>query len=197
MKKILPVFILIAVCVSLVTFIVLSDKPTAQEEVAAPSAGSTDGSMKIVVLDVQHLLNNSAAAESIKTQAIKLTEDFEKELQALDKELREKHKKVIEDNKNKSNEDKIKAREKFEEELKKANEKANDRREKVAKAVNTATQDLRNKILEIVAKIAPTEGYDLILTRQDVVIVSTDYDITNFIMDKLNKELDSVDLKVE
>lgn len=197
MKKILPVFILIAVCVSLVAFIVLSDKPTAQEEASAPTAASTDGSMKIVVLDVQHLLNNSAAAESIKTQAIKLTEDFEKELQALDKELREKHKKVIEDNKNKSNEDKIKAREKFEEELKKANEKANDRREKVARAVNTATQDLRNKILEIVATIAPTEGYDLILTRQDVVIVSKDYDITNFIMDKLNKELDSVDLKVE
>jgi Skp family chaperone for outer membrane proteins len=195
MKKILPLIVSVLVCVSLVAFIVMSDKPTAQEEGAVSQA--SEAAAKIVVLDVQHLLSNSLAAKDIKEQAKKLTEDFEKELKELDADLRKKHEKVIKDNKDKSNEDKVKARRQFEEELKKANDKANDRRIKLAKAVEGASQELRGQIMNIVASMAPKNGYEIVLTRQNIVIVSQKFDITSAVMDELNKEVDAIKLKVE
>lgn len=195
MKKILPILILAGLCISFVTFIVMSDKPIAQEDIK--NIAAVDGQMKIVVLDVQHLLNNSKAAESIREQAVKLTKEFEEDLKKLDTDLRAEHKKIIDDNKDKSKTDKIKAREKFEVEIKKANAKANEKREKVANAVNKATQELRNAILEIVAKEAPAKGYDLILTRGDVVIVSKEYDITSDVMAQLNDKVDTIKLEVK
>lgn len=193
-KKTLSVFVLIALCVSLTVFIVMSDSPNAQNE-DMPQGGET--TLSLVVLDVQGILNNSDASESIKEQARILGEDYQEELAGLENKLRKSQEKILKETKDSPTEEKVKARKGFEKELVEANKQAQEKRKALEEAVNNATQELRQKILEIVAKMATEEGYDLVLSRQDVVIVGQKYDITDQVMERLNSELQEIELEVK
>lgn len=197
-KKFLSILGVLALTVSLSVFMIMSDRPTAVEgdnAKATGEVGSVEG-MTLVVLDVQGVINSSDASKNIQEQATELAKEYQSELSKLEEKLKSSHKKIIDENKDKSKEDRITAARSFEKELAEANKTANEKRRALEQAVEDATQQLRIKILEIVAKMATENEYDMVLSRQNVVIVSPDFDITDDVMERLNNELKEIELKV-
>jgi Skp family chaperone for outer membrane proteins len=151
----------------------------------------------IAVVDVQGLLNDSRAAMSIKKQAQDLRDKYQAEFDKLEKDLRAMEADFVKRREGLSEDDIKKERIAFEEKLREAQTQVRKRRSDLETAVGEATQTLRKKILEHVAKLSTQRDYDLVISRQDVVIVSKDFDITQDIMDLLNDDLKTVELAVK
>ena len=67
--------------------------------------------------------------------------------------------------------------------------------DKLAKQRADARAKLFEKINPILTKYVEENNISLVIDKKDVVSSSTDFDITNIIVERLNKELPSLNLK--
>ena len=151
--------------------------------------------LKIAVVDVQQLMNNSKAAQSIQEQGKNLMKKYEKDMAKLEENLKASEKKVIDAQKEKNEEEFKKQFKSFQGELKESQKKAQELRVNNDKAVAEALNILRDEIVQIVDKMTVENGYDLVITRNDVVTVSRDIDITAEVMKLLDKKLTTVKVR--
>ena len=63
-------------------------------------------------------------------------------------------------------------------------------------ALVKATGSLREEILKIVAQMAEKNGYDIVLTRQNIVIVAKEFDVTQQVLDTLNANVTNIPLNI-
>lgn len=167
------------------------DKPAAPAPVAAASGVS------IAVVDVQALLNDSDAAMDVKKQAAELRNSYQKEFEELEKKLRGMEKDFVAQKDKLSEEQIVAKRKEFEKQLIDAQMQVKKRKKQLEDAVGKATDALRSKILEIVATMSTQRGYHLVISRNDVVIVSSELDVTREVLDKLNEDLKSIKLEIK
>lgn len=168
-----------------------------EEKPAEAVAAGTASGVSIAVVDVQSLLNDSAAALDVKKQAAELRDSYQKEFEELEKNLRGMEKDFVAQ-KDKLNEEQIVAKRKeFEKQLIDAQMQVKKRKKQLEEAVGKATSELRSKILEIVATMSTQRGFQLVISRNDVVIVSSELDITREVMDELNNDLKTIKLDIK
>lgn len=148
----------------------------------------------IAVVDVQSLLSQSDASKDIQKQVKARRDKLQAEFSKYEKELRDNEKSIIEDRANMSAEEFAKKREGFEKDIISKQKIVQDKKSKLESGVTKATTTVRGEIAKIVASIADDRGYDVVLTRQSVVIVSKETDITAEVMEKLNKSLPKLKL---
>lgn len=149
----------------------------------------------IVVVDIQQLMGASKAAKSIQEQGKDLRDSYQKKISEIEKNLKAAEKKLVELSQGDSKEDFDKQKAKFQKELADGQKEVADLNRKLDKAVGDALNKLRDEIVDIVGNMATDRGYDLVISRADVVIVTKDMDITAEVMKKLDKELSSVKVK--
>lgn len=159
---------------------------------------------KIAIVDVRVLMSESKAAKNIQTQVQSHREKFIDELKAteksliedktaLDKQLQEEQEAKAEGKESDfSPEEFMKKAADFEKDLMKSKNDANVRRRDLEVAAGKATQKLRNNIIETVEEIADKEGYTLVLSSQSVVIGTKEFNITDQVMDALNKKVTKI-----
>lgn len=180
---------------------VLPVSACAQEEEAGNAANTASVTtqsvpqQKIAVVDVQQLLIDSKAAVSIKEAANNLREDYQKEIQKIEKELKDEEAEIIKSREGMSQEEFMTKRQEFQKDLLEGQQKVADMNKKLDKAVADSLNEVRDEIIQIVADMSSKEKFDLVISRQDVVIVSKDMDITAQVMDALNKKLPKVKVK--
>lgn len=150
---------------------------------------------KIAIIDVQRVLDESAAAQSIQTQIEENRKLFQEELSEHEKELRETQKELAENDI--SQEEMRERRQNFESQLLETRKLVQQRRRTLEQAANKALTQLREEITKIVASMADKEGYDLILTRQNVILADKDMDLTDEVMETLNKTVTKIELNLE
>ena len=63
------------------------------------------------------------------------------------------------------------------------------------KAIGSALNQLRDNIVEIVGDMATDNGYDLVISRGEVIVVAKTIDITADVMARLNKQVKSISVK--
>lgn len=151
---------------------------------------------KIAVVDIEKLLNESKAGKSIAKQVQDKQAAFQKEFSKKEKELSEAQKKLIEEKKSLSAEDFAKKRKEFEEKLIETRKLFQTRRTTLDRALSEALSELRKNVIEIAATAAEKEGYDVVLTRDSVVIADKDLDITERILKDLNAKIDNIKLSL-
>ncbi len=159
-----------------------------------PSAGDP---LKFAVVDVQMLLTESLGAENIQKQLEKHRESYQKEFSEYERELRNSEQALTEQRAGLAPEEFSKKREEFEEKLLDTRRLVQKRKQSLDKAYTEAMNKLRGEMLRIVAEMADENGYDLVLSRQNVVIVAKEHDITDDVMVRLNKDLPKISVKVE
>ncbi len=164
--------------------------------VFAPIANAQDAkSLNIAVVDVQQLMNNSKAAKSIQDQGKDLRTKYQKKIGKLEDKLKASEKKVVEAGKEQDKEKFIESRKDFQKDLVESQKELRDLNQKLDKAIATALNKLKDEIVDIIDNMTVKNGYDLVLTRADVVTVSKDIDITSKVMDRLNDEVKSIKVK--
>ena len=83
----------------------------------------------------------------------------------------------------------------FNEKVSMYNKKRNKTLNDVAKQKNNAQQTLAKKLTPILTNYAKDNSISFILSKQDIIIGKTELDLTNVIIEILNKEIKTVEIK--
>ncbi len=151
----------------------------------------------VAVLDVQALLTESQAAKSIEKQADERKDKFLAELSKQEQELRDTEKKLSEERASLSKEEFAKTAKEFEEKLMATRQMAQSTKKIYDEATAKALKQLRDKIYEIAQSIASEKGYNLVISKQSVIVGAQDMDITEESMKRLNESISSVTLDIK
>src|SRR5262249_35493877 len=109
----------------------------------------------------------------------------EQSLRAEEKSLSEKQSTMKKDEFQK----KVKA---FEEEVMQTRKDTQDKKKTLDDALEKAVNTLRDNIVTVVEKIAKDKGYDLVITRQNVVVGANSLDVTDDAMKGLNAAVSKI-----
>jgi outer membrane protein len=162
---------------------------------AQAEENSTSTDIKIAVVDIQQLMGASKAAKSIQSQGKSLRDKYQKEIKKIEDDLKATEKKLVELSQGDSKKDFDDQKEKFQKKLVDGQKEVRELNQKLDKSLGDALNKLRDEIVEIVGNMATDRGYDLVISRADVVIVSKKIDITAEVMKELNKNLSTVKVK--
>lgn len=158
--------------------------------------GAAAQTQSLAIVDVKRLLEESKAAQSIQKQVSEKRQVLEDEFANFEDQLRENEKSLAEKRAEGDQEGFAKQRQEYERTLMETRSLVQQKKRALEEAVLQATGRLRQEILKITAGIAEEEGYDVVLTRQNVVIVDKSMDITAEVMTRLNKSLTDIKLDV-
>ena len=161
---------------------------------AAPVAAAE--STRIAVVDVQGLMATAKAGKSIQEQINQQRDSFKNEFAKIEKELGEMQKKLADEKSAKPEEQSARKKE-FETRLMEANKLVQQRRQTLEKGAAEASLNLRKEIVKVVAGIADKEGYDLVITSQNVIVNDKAMDITDQVLAALDKQLPDMKLKLD
>ncbi len=146
----------------------------------------------IAVVDVVVLLRDSKAAKSIEEQIQSQRKSFKNEISAQEKELRKLEEDLVTNKDKLSSDEFIEKRKTFEKKLRELQTNAQKKRFSLDKAASSAVGQLQAEITKIVGQMAKDNDYKLVITRDQVVVVTSDIDITEDVMTALNKKLSKI-----
>jgi outer membrane protein len=178
-------------------FVALAVPALAQDK-AAPAAPATSGKFPpavVAVVDVQKILQDSSAAKSVRDQLATRREGYQKEVTADEKKLRETEKQLATEQGKIPEADFAKKRKDFETNVRAVQQKVQDRSRTLDASFNSALAVIRENLGQIVANAANARGVTLVLDKGQVVVVESSFDMTNQVLDELNKKLPRVDVK--
>ncbi|MCB1681614.1 MAG: OmpH family outer membrane protein [Alphaproteobacteria bacterium] len=161
--------------------------------VAAPAAYAQ---ISIAVVDIEALMSDSTAAKSIKQQVETNRKKFETEMEGLEKQLRDSLEKLKAESKDLSKEDLEKKAQEFEEKRFEARKTLKSRIASLNKGSAEAMNTLTSSIFKVCAKLADEKKYDLIITRNNVIVGAKSLDITPEVMKRLNDTLPDVKVTI-
>lgn len=152
--------------------------------------------VKIAVVDVEKVLNESKAGKNIQKQLSAKREAFQKEFSGRENDLMNAEKDLLKKKKESSAEEFAKERKEFEKQLLETKKLFQKRRNSLDKGLGKALTKLRKSIIQVTAEVADEEKYQVVLTRSSVVIIQKEMDITIKVLKRLDKKTPSIKLDV-
>lgn len=162
----------------------------------APAA-SAASAPSVAVVDADKILAESKAAKSLQSQIKTKKEAFQKEFSAKEKELKKAETDLLGQRESLSAEEFAKKRKAYEEQILETRKLFQKRRNALDSGLAKAMQELRKNIVEAAAQIADTKGYDIVLTRDSVLIAEKSLDITDEVLSALDTKITTIPLQVE
>ncbi len=153
--------------------------------------------VKIAVVDIDKILSESSAGTSIQEQLKKRREAFQKEFSAREDGLTASQKFLMEQKKDLTAEEFASKRQDFEKQLLETKSLFQKRRNALDKGLGSALSELRKNIIQVTAEVAEEKGYQVVITRDSVVIVEKEMDITDIVLSRLNKKVLNIPLDLE
>lgn len=160
-------------------------------------AGAANAETKIAIVNIQKIMSESKAAQSIQGQLNKHRKTFQDEFSKLERDLQDQEKSLVDQRSKLSAEDYAKKRQAFESKVMDTRKLVQKRQQALEGAAGDALNELRQKLVSIVSDISDKDHYDMVLSRQNVLVAGKDMDITDEVMKQLDKQLKEVKLKVE
>lgn len=149
---------------------------------------------RIAVVDVVVLMRESKAAKSLEAQVEAKRKTYRAEIAAEEKKLRAEEDALVKDKATLSAEDFAARRKAFEGKLRALQKSAQSKRAGLEQGSAKSIGRLQTEITKLTAEMATERKIDLVLTRDQVVIVGKEFDITDAVMDKLNSALPDIKL---
>jgi Skp family chaperone for outer membrane proteins len=153
--------------------------------------------LNIAIIDMSRIMKESKAAKSIDKQLEDHREKFQSEFSDLERKLIEKEKKLSEELSNADREQIQAKRESFEKELLDSRQLVQKRKRSLEVAASKALIKFRDEVTASVKTISEKEGYNLVLTKQDVVVVERSLDITDKVIKQLDDSIKKIELDVK
>jgi outer membrane protein len=162
-----------------------------------PVAARAATAPTIAIVDVEKILGDAKAAKSLQKQIQTKKEAFQKEFSAKEKELKSTETSLLAEQGKITAEEFGKQRKAYEEKILETRKLFQKRRNSLDQGLNKAMGELRKNIVEAAAKVADEKGYDIVLTRESVLIADKALDITTDVLTALDTKLADIQLKVE
>ena len=151
----------------------------------------------IAVVDVERILAESKAAQSLQKQLQGKKEAFQKEFSTKEKELKGAETTLLSEKEKLSAEEFAKKRKAYEEKVIETRKEFQKSRASLDSGLSKAMAELRKSIVEAAAKVAADKKFEVILTRESVLIADKKLDITEDVLKALDGSVTSIPLKVE
>ena len=164
---------------------------------AAAQQDPERGAPSILVVDLQAAMNRSAAMASIQAEINDLRRSYQEEFVALEQEFREIEQQLLGDEETLGEAALQERRRAFELRVSEAQHRVQDRRMALDRGQAGAVDDIRAAMLEIVTEVAEDHGAQLVLAKNQVVVVDRALDITDEVVARLNARLPAVEVEVE
>ena len=153
----------------------------------------TYSSEKIVVVDIQFLVDNSIAGKFLDKKIEKLDKANFDYFQKKEKNFAEKEKKIISQKNVLSDseyQDKVKN---FKEDLVKYNKEKRDKIENLKKTRDNLYKKLFEKINQILVSYSNTNNVTMVFDKKNLIMTKKDFDVTETILSLLDKELKKIE----
>lgn len=148
----------------------------------------------IAAIDVQKILDSSTAAEGIRKDIEKRRTEIQNEMTKYETELRDKEKKLAESASKLSEEELQKNRIEFEKRISDVQNKLNVRKLQLETGFEQARSRVYDAFLIAADQVSKDVGANIVLYKEQVVIASSAFDITDKVLANLNKDLPKVDV---
>jgi outer membrane protein len=159
---------------------------------AFPGAALAETS--IAVVDLQKVMTESTAARNILDQVQAYREKSQAEIGAVEEKLRNEQKVLAEGQNTMPAEEFKSKKESFEQSLGQTRNLVQEKKQTLDEAFSKSMGMLRDEVLKIVAGISEEKGYQIVLTRQNVVLVEKPFDITEEVMTRINASMTKASL---
>ncbi len=151
---------------------------------------------KIAVADADYIMNEAAAAKSLKTQLKSQQDKFQKEFQSVQSSLQAEEKTIIEKRPNLTEDEFRKQIVAFRSKTVGAEKKFNDKKKKAGDNLNAALKELEKEIGAMIQQIANEKGYSYVLSKQNLLFAAAGQpNITQEVLKRLNEKVKTIALK--
>ena len=154
----------------------------------------TFADQKIVVMDMKIVLNNSIAGKGAQDFLKKSFNDNQKKFSETEKKLRKEENDLLQKKSVLSKEEYTKKTDTLRKKVIDYQSQRRSAMDKIATQRAEARENLMKKIVPIVDGYIRENNISLVIDKKDMIGGLTEYDITNIIIEKLNKELPSLKL---
>ena len=184
LKQLLQILVVAAVVSVSSTHVVAQDSSTTPSKV-----------LKIAVIDMKTVRQQSTALTGIRSQISAYRETFQKEVQAEEESLRAANQELARQRSILGAEAFAEERRKFEERLTEVQRKVQKRRQDLELAREQAAAKVQSHLNEIITAIANERGIGLIFPRAQTVLAIKSLEITDDVLSRLNASLPSIDVQ--
>jgi len=161
-----------------------------------PGPGATAKAPIIVVVDVQKILQDSTASKGIQTAVESQRDTYQKEISALEDKLRNGEAELRKQQTVLSPDAFANKRRDFEKQVADVQRTVQNRKRALDTALNEAMGQVQKNMVEIIADVARAQSANLVLARHQVVLVDTQLDVTDVVLERLNKKLPTVAVSI-
>ncbi len=161
-----------------------------------PGPGAELKAPVIAVIDVQKIMQDSAASKGITKSFESLRDSYQKEISALEDKLRKNEDELRKQQTVLSPEALANKRRDFEKQVADVQKTVQNRKRALETSLNEAMAVVHKTMVEVVADISRERGANLVLARQQFVLVDTQLDVTDAVLERVNKKLPQVALNV-
>ena len=150
---------------------------------------------KIIYIDVNKILSNSDSGKHLNNELNKINEANINEFKNIEKKLKSEEENILKQkNILKESEFNTKVNE-LREKVKSYNDFKNKKNNELKNLRDNGAKKILNALNSILSEYASTNSISLIIDKKNIVIGKTELDVTNKIMDLLNKKIKKVDLE--
>ena len=163
----------------------------AEPEAAPPQISK---GIRIAVIDMQKIMSDSKAVQSIQRQIDKQREQYQSELQRRERELREANEGLARERDVLSEDAFRQKRRRLEEQVTELQREIQRSKRRLDRNYSQAMRQVQDQLVRIVRDLATQQDIDIVLGKATVVIVRPRLDLTDRALKRLNAELSSVDV---
>lgn len=149
---------------------------------------------EIVTINIQSILSDSAAAKSAKSQIDSKRNQYQNELKKIEDKLRKEDQTLSEQRSLLSPEALEQKKREFAKQVTEAQQDVQEKRERLGEAYNDAVGDIQDAVMKIVADMAKARGFKVVIPTNNLVYATPDLDITQDVLNQLNKDLPKVSI---
>tara|TARA_B100000700_G_scaffold204869_1_gene225252 strand:+ start:8494 stop:9009 length:516 start_codon:yes stop_codon:yes gene_type:complete len=150
---------------------------------------------KVVYLDVNFLLTESEVGKYVNSNLKKITDDNNELFKSLEKELKLDEEKLLAQQNILKKEDYDKKLSELRNKFKLYQDKKNSKNKELNLLRNNAGNTILKNINEIMTEYSKKNSISLVIQKQSIIIGKTELDVTNNILELLNKKITKLELK--
>lgn len=180
--------------------LLLSNNVYAQDSsavVAEPKAEKSPYSLEtFAVVSVKRIVDESKAAKAADKEVKKLQKKYIKEAEGKEKQLKKREEQLQKQQKALSQEAFLKKVQEFKERINTERKEVLKKRKILEASYVSALELIKKETLKVVSRIALGKGIDFVIPTSQILYFKGGVDISDEVLDKLNKELPKVKIKI-
>ena len=149
---------------------------------------------KVVYLDVNLLLSESEVGKYVNSNLKKISDDNNEEYKKFEAELKSDEEKLLTQQNILKKEDYEKKISELRNKFKSYQEKKNNKNKELNLLRNNAGNKILKSINEIMTEYSKKNSISLVIQKQSIIIGKTELDVTNDILELLNKKITKLEL---